>query len=169
VAEQRRVLTAYSGLLTDYVAQLLTRAGLANTPLPAEPSLAKKLLLMPNRPKSWLPEGNVLTIPKNLSRERARWAVIHCLRARGWTVVSENNDQVVGFIPGKKDKHKEVRVTAVLTDQEITLVPGDREIKPDGSTVAIPPYARWHENLKESIYRDLLDAEDATNSQDAKS
>ncbi len=167
VAEQRRVTAAYSALLTDHVAQLLTHAGLANTPLPAEPSLVKKLLLMRERPKSWLPEGNVLTIPKGLSRERARWAVIHCLRARGWTVVSENNDEVVGFIPGKKDKHKEVRVTAVLTDKEITLVPSDREIKPDGSTVAIPPYMRWHNNLKESIYRDLTEAEDAQVEQNA--
>ncbi|HTO03536.1 MAG TPA: hypothetical protein VL069_07530, partial [Opitutus sp.] len=157
-AEQRRVTAAFSQLLTENVAQLLTRAGLANTPLPAERSMAKKLLLIPERPKSWLPDGNVLPIPKGVSPERAREAVVHGLVARGWTVASAKDDEVVGFHP---DGQKEVRVTAVLTSAEVKLVPGDRETKPDGSTVSSAPHKRWHNNLKESIYRNLLDAEDA--------
>lgn len=157
-AEQRRVVAAYSQLLTENVAQLLTRAGLANTPLPPERSMAKKLLLVPERPKSWLPEGNVLPIPNGLSRQRAREAVVHGLVARGWSIASATDEEVVGFHP---DGKKETRVTAVLTSDAIKLVPGDRETKPDGSTVPVAPHSRWHNNLKESIYRDLLDAEDA--------
>jgi len=163
-AEQRRVTAAYAQLLTGSVAQLLTHAGLANTPLPAEPSLAKKLLLIRDRPKSWVPEGNVLPIPRDVSLERAREAVVHGLNARGWTVISQNENEVIGFHAANK---KEVRVIARLTADAITLVPDDREVKADGSTAPIAPHTRWHDNLKESIYRDLLDAEGATNAKAA--
>lgn len=155
--EQRRVLAAYSELLTEHVAQLLTRAGMANTVLPPKPPLTQRLLLTRKRPTSWLPEGNVLPIPAGVSRTQARLAIVHGLKARGWTVTAENEDEVLGFIA---DGKKEVRVTAVLTNDQIKLVPNDREVRPDGSTTAIAPHTRWHNNLKESIYRDLVEAGD---------
>lgn len=161
-SEQRRITTAYTQLLTENIAQLLTRAGLANTPLPPERSMAQVLLQMPERPKSWVPEGNVVPIPQGISRERARTAIVNGLVARGWTVVSAKGEEIVAFHP---DGKKEARVTATLTAEEITLTPGDRETKPDGSTAPIAPHKRWHNNLKESIYRELLDAEAAANEQ----
>jgi len=155
--KQRRVLAAYSELLTEHVAQLLTRAGLANTPLPPERPLAQRLLLMPKRPTSWLPEGNVLRIPEGVSRAQARLAVVRGLKARGWTVAAESDGEIVGFIA---DRKKEVRVTALLTEDQIMLVPNDREIAADGSVTPVSPHTRWHSNLKESIYRDLIEAEE---------
>lgn len=154
--EQRRVIAAYSHLLRENIAQLLTRAGLANAPLRPERSVAKKLLMIPDRPKSWVPEGDTLPIPPGVSPRRARQAVVNGLTARGWTVISQSDEEVTGSHAADK---KEVRVTAVLTASEIKLVPGDREIKPDGSSVPIAPHTRWHNNVKESIYRDLLEAE----------
>ena len=157
VAEQRRLLAALTELVKEQTAQLLTRAGLANVPQP-EASITEILLFRPNRPKSWLPEGNVLPIPKGLTPARARGAVVNGLKSRGWTVVSETDEQVVGLY---RDGKKEAGVTARLSVDEIQLVANDHEIAPDGSRVAVAPYTRWQNNLKESIYSDLLDAEEA--------
>jgi hypothetical protein len=157
VGEQHRLVLAWTDLVNEQVGQLLTRAGLANVPLP-EKSLAKTLLLVPDRPKSWLPEGNVLSMPPGVAPERARAAVVRGLKARGWTVVSEDDAQVVGIY---RDGRKQAGVTAVLSPTAIELVPNDHEVNADGSMGATASYPRWQKNLKESIYRDLMLAEEA--------
>lgn len=156
-AEQRRLVAAWAELVTEQTNQLLTKAGLANLPAPAERPLAERLLFKGNRPKSWLPEGNVLTIPPGVSRARAHTAVLNGLKARGWELVSQTEAQVVGR---HRDGKKEAEVSARVSEREIELIADDHEVAPDGSSTAAS-FPRWHRNLKESIYRDLLDAADA--------
>jgi hypothetical protein len=153
--EQSRLVSAWKELIKDQVGQLLTRAGLANVPEP-EVTLGEKMLFRPNRPKSWLPEGNVLPIPNGVSVAQARASVISGLHARGWSVVSETDGEVVGVY---RDEEKEAGVTARISNVEIELVANDHEIKLDGSRVQVKPYARWQNNLKESIYKSLLQVE----------
>lgn len=164
-ASQRRIIAAWTELLAEQTAQLLTRAGLANVPTP-EKSVAEILFLNANRPKSWLPEGNTIPVPKGNPPERARSAVVNGLKARGWTLVSESDQEVVGFYRSGK---KEAGLTAKLSPTSIELVANDHEIKADGSRVPVTPYVRWQNNLKKSIYRDLLDAEEALSSADPSS
>lgn len=158
IAEQHRIITAWRELVERQTAQLLTRAGLANVPSP-EKSIAQNLFITrSNRPKSWLPEGNILPIPQGVSPDRAHAAVLNGLKARGWTTVSEDDHQVTAFY---RDGKKEAGVTAQLSATEIQLIANDHEIEADGSRVPAKPYIRWQNNLKESIYRDLLRAEEA--------
>lgn len=157
-SEQRRLIAAWTELLKEQTLQLLGRAGLAPLVPIAEKSLGEALLLRGNRPKSWLPDGNVLPIPPGTSRGRARAAVVHGLKARGWTLVSEDDERVVGIY---RDGAKEAGVVAVLTPTEIQLVADDHRIRSDGTRERVKPYARWQNNLKESIYRDLLKAEES--------
>jgi hypothetical protein len=155
-AEQRRIIAAWTELLERQIAQLLTRAGLANARLPEKTVAESLLITRPNRPKSWLPDGDTLPIPRGVSADRARAAVLNGLKARGWTVVSQKDNVVTGVY---RDGTKEAGVTARISDTEIQLVGEANEIRADGSRLPAKPFTRWQNNLKESVYRDLLNAE----------
>ncbi|QYM78450.1 hypothetical protein K0B96_14270 [Horticoccus luteus] len=155
--EQRHLLLGWHELFKDAIPPLLTKAGLATAPEARQQSAAKSFIFAPNRAKSWLPEGNTLEIPHGITRTQAHLAVLNGLKARRWMVVSDAPDRVVGVY---RDDKKEAGVTAVISDQTITLTPDDHEVHSDGSRTPAS-YERWQRNVKESIYRELLNADPA--------
>lgn len=154
--ERRRIYAGLKSLVGEQVGVLLTKAGLSDMQLPKESTATGLLIRRPA--ESWLPEGNALPIPDGISKERAVDAVIQGLTDRGWTLVSRDGDSVIGMY---RDGKKEAGVVASVTDSVIELKPNDFEIKADGTRVSVAPYRRWQSNLKESIYRVLLNMADA--------
>lgn len=153
--EKRNVARGWHLLLKETIPPLLTKVGLANASETKRKFTLKSLLFAPNRPTSWLPEGSELEIPEGITRDRAHLAVLNGLKARQWTVTTDAPERVVGV---NRDGKKEAGVTAVITATTIMLKPADYEVKSDGQRINTS-YKRWQRNLKESIYRDLLNAE----------
>lgn len=156
--EQQRFLREWEKLVKEAIPSLLTKAGYAKSAV-VGPSTTEQIFMIGQKPKSWLPEGNVLECAKDVPQDRVQQAVVDGLKDRRWTLVSQSGDKVVGFY---RDGKKEAGVTAIIKDHAITLTYEAHRISGKGAREPVELYERWNNNLKESIFKRLVAAENET-------
>lgn len=150
---KRMMLDGIRGSIRDSLAELFSKVGLAEAPAD-ERSTLRKALFMPDRGKSWVPEGNDIPILEGISPADVHHAVLIALRHRGWKVISDEPNKVVANLV---EKRKEAVETITISSTVITLTPERFEQKGDGERVKIEPHLRWNKNLKESIIQSMYD------------
>jgi hypothetical protein len=106
-----------------------------------------------------VPEGNVLEVPDGVSAEVARVAVLAGFKQRGWRITTDTPEKIAAVLD---EKNKEAITTVTFAERSITLIPECFEKQADGQRTKIEPHLRWHNNLKESIIRELYKAEPET-------
>jgi hypothetical protein len=114
-------------------------------------SILDELMVAGTRP----PPGNVLEVLPGISKAVAHQSVVAGFKDRNWIVNIDSDERVSGTYRSGK---KEAVCTVLFKDRSIVLEPEGYEIQSDGKRVATE-YRRWQNNLKESIFGELLEAQ----------
>jgi hypothetical protein len=155
--EKRILLMGWRALFAEGIPQLLGRVGLSSVE-PEKTSLGRRLLFTRDKPQSWLPEGNRLELPPGVTVAQAHAAVLRGLQDRGWSVVAQTENRIVGVY---RDGEDEAGMEITITADHMILSSSAHKVTAAGTRVPAAPYTRWNRNLKASIYKALLQVEPA--------
>jgi hypothetical protein len=144
-------------LFAEGIPQLLGRVGLSSVE-PEKTSLGRRLLFTGDKPQSWLPEGNRLELPPGVTVAQAHAAVLRGLQDRGWSVVAQTENRIVGVY---RDGEDEAGMEITITADHMILSSSAHKVTATGTRVRAAPFTRWNRNLKASIYKALLQVEPA--------